>query len=142
MSYNIYHSVRYIKLSKKYIEYILDTIFKTLKKQGNDLSVHLVGDARMRSINKDYRGVDATTDVIAFAMQEGKVFDKKDLGDIFISVNQIKTQANQQKIHYKEEFTRVLIHGVLHLNGYDHIHKKGEKEMFELQEKILKKVLK
>ena len=96
----------------------------------------------MKRINSDYRDKDSTTDVIAFAMQEGMVFDNVDLGDIFISINQVDRQSRKQSIPYREEFTRVLIHGILHLNGYDHMTKSQETKMFGLQEKLLKKVIK
>ncbi len=141
MSYNIYESVRSVGVSKKYVNKVIEETFKALKKKNKDVSVHFIGDKKMKSINSDYRGVNKTTDVVAFAMQEGKLFDKTDLGDIFISVNQVKKQAKEQSISYKEEFTRVLIHGILHLNGYDHITKKQETKMFGLQERLLKKVM-
>jgi probable rRNA maturation factor len=80
--------------------------------------------------------------VLAFAMQEGKKMDSEDLGDIFISVAQVQRQAKRQKISFPEEFARVLIHGVLHLNGYDHATKKEENIMFPLQEKIVKQMVK
>ncbi|OGH83431.1 MAG: rRNA maturation RNase YbeY [Candidatus Magasanikbacteria bacterium RIFOXYC2_FULL_40_16] len=140
MSYNIYQSVRYVKLSKKYIESVIETVMVDLKKKNKEISVHLVGDKKMKTMNRIYRKINKTTDVIAFAVQEGRVFDEADLGDIFINVNQVERQAKKQSIPYKEEFARVLIHGILHLNGYDHATEKEEKKMFGIQEKILEKI--
>jgi len=128
-------------LSKKYVELVIETTFRQLNKINSEISVNFVGDRRMKMINRDYRGINKTTDVIAFAMQEGKVFDSKDFGDIFISIDQVERQAKKQSIPYKEEFTRVLVHGILHLNGYDHVTKKQEENMFGLQEKLIKKLL-
>ena len=140
MSYNIYQSVRYVKLSKKYIESVIETVMVDLKKKNKEISVHLVGDKKMKTMNRIYRKINKTTDVIAFAVQEGRVFDEADLGDIFINVNQVERQSKKQSIPYKEEFARVLIHGILHLNGYDHATEKEEKKMFGIQEKILEKI--
>lgn len=142
MPYNIYQSVRYIGLSSSYIKKVVEITLKYLKKRNIEFSIHFIGDRRMRSINRDYRDIDSTTDVIAFAMQEGREFDKTDFGDIFISPEKVKRQAKQQSISYKEELTRVLIHGILHLNGYDHVTQKEEKVMFGIQEKLIKKVIK
>lgn len=142
MSCNVYQTVRSVKLSKKHIVDIVEATLKDLGKSGNEVSVHVIGDKKMKRINRDYRDMDRTTDVLAFAMQEGKKMDSEDLGDIFISVAQVQRQAKRQKISFQEEFARVLIHGVLHLNGYDHATKKEENIMFPLQEKIVKKMVK
>ena len=154
---NIYQTVGRVGFSRKDIESIVKTILDFLKKKNFEVSVHLVGDKKMKKINKHYRGMDKVTDVLAFALQDfplrpsfAKGFGmaqqgfgerNKDLGDIFISIPQVKRQAKEQKILYKEELVRILAHGVLHLNGFDHMKPKEEKEMFDLQEKIVKKFI-
>jgi probable rRNA maturation factor len=145
MSCNIYQTVSCVGLSKKNIQDIFFIALRFLKKKNREVSVHLIGDQRMKSINKQYRNINKTTDVLAFAIQEGrskdeKVFSKQDLGDIFVSIPQIKRQAKTQKISYKEEFVRVLMHGLLHLSGYDHKTKSEKKKMFNLQEKLVNKI--
>lgn len=142
MTYNIYQNVRSIKVSKKYVKSIIEMTLKSVNKTKSELSVHFVGKKKIKTINNEYRHINKATDVIAFAMQEGRLLDKKDLGDIFISPEVVEGQAKKQSITYKEEFGRVLIHGILHLNGYDHVTKSEEKEMFGLQERLLKKILK
>lgn len=139
---NVYQTVRDIKVSKNKIKHIVETVLDDLKKNVSEVSVHIIGDKKMKRINRDYRDKDKTTDVLAFAIQEGKKMDNVDLGDIFISVAQVTRQAKKQSIPFVEEFTRVLVHGVLHLNGYDHVTKKEENIMFPRQERIVKKLVK
>lgn len=138
MNCNIYKKVKDVGLSKKDIAGIVKTGLDFLKKKDSEISVHLVGDKKIKKINKFYRGIDKATDVLAFALQEGEKMKGADLGDIFISIPQIKRQAKARGIPYKEELARILAHGILHLNGFDHISKKEEKRMFGLQEKIVK----
>jgi probable rRNA maturation factor len=76
-------------------------------------------------------------------MHEGNFFltdkkDEEDWGDIFICIPQIRRQAKEYGVLYKEELYRMTVHGVLHLLGYDHGQKKDEKEMFSLQDKFVR----
>lgn len=141
MNCNIYKKVKDVGLSKKDIAGMAKTGLDFLKKKDSEISVHLVSDKKIKKINKFYRGIDKVTDVLAFALQEGEKMKSADLGDIFISIPQIKRQAKARGISYKEELARILAHGILHLNGFDHISKKEEKRMFSLQEKIVKKIV-
>jgi len=100
-----------------------------------EVEINLVGDKLIRELNKNYRGKDQTTDVLSFAWREAG--DKENLGQIFISYPQIKRQAKEYGVPVKQEFTRMLAHGVLHLVGFDHLKEKDAKKMFTLQEKIV-----
>ncbi len=93
----------------------------------------------MKRLNNQYRGKNTTTDVLSFSLQEGISLSgsNNELGDIFISVPQIKRQAHRLHISVREEFIRMLIHGVLHILGYDHEKEKDAKRMFSIQEKFL-----
>ena len=98
----------------------------------------------MRTLNRVYRKKDYTTDVISFAITETAfpgVHNAQDLGDIFIATHQINRQARKNGISYKEELIRMLVHGILHLAGYDHIKKKDAKIMLPLQEKLVTKCI-
>ena len=141
MKYLVYKTVRDFGLSTKYVQSVLSLVLASIRKKNVCVSVHFVGDRYMRRLNRDYRDKDTTTDVLAFAMADGMHFDKSDFGDIFISVPQIKRQAKAFKRTYKEECTRMLIHGTLHLAGYDHIKKRDYNIMIPLQERLLSKVL-
>lgn len=115
-----------------------------------EMSVTIVDNDRIHAINKKYRGVDKATDVISFAIEEddgeeGPIifsddfdFDiPKNIGDIFVSLEKVKEQAAYLGHSEKRELGFLVVHGFLHLNGYDHMKSEDEKEMFGLQRKIL-----
>ena len=139
----IYKTIRkQISISNREIQEIGSSVFTYLKKRDKSISIHLIGDCKMKTLNTNFRGKESTTDVLSFAIQEGEhFFDSEDVGDIFISIQQIKKQAKEFHISFKEEFVRMLVHGILHVNGYDHETKKEAKEMFHLQEEIIKNLI-
>lgn len=108
--------------------------------KGN-VEIIVVGDKKIRQINRDFRKKDKITDVLSFAWQEDSKVPSDTLGQIYICYPQIVRQAKEFKITIKEEFTRMLVHGLLHLVGYDHMQSSDEKKMFTLQEKIISNVL-
>ena len=124
----------------KKINNIVETVTKTEKKLKKGIEIVVVGDKRIKNLNRVYRGVNKPTDVLAFCWEEENKFNNDILGQVYISYPQIKRQAKKFKVSIKEEFTRILIHGLLHLVGYDHMTKSDAKKMFNLQEKLLKKV--
>ncbi|MEK9152468.1 MAG: rRNA maturation RNase YbeY, partial [Patescibacteria group bacterium] len=91
-----------------------------------------------------FRGKDKTTDVLSFSYGEGSGFpsDSKGLGDIVISLPKVRRQARDNAHTVKEEFALMVVHGTLHLLGYDHEKVRDEKVMFGIQDKVLRKVLK
>jgi len=105
--------------------------------QGVELSVALVDDATMRQLNRDYRQTDRSTDVLAFAMNEGQPMPAAPgglemLGDIVISVPVARRQAAGQGRSLRAELTMLLAHGLLHLLGYDHATREQQREMKRL----------
>jgi len=86
------------------------------------VGVLLVSDGRMRSLNRDYRGIDRTTDVLSFSQIEGNLLRRRltELGDIVISPAQALRQAKERGETLDQETDSLLIHGLLHLIGYDH----------------------
>ncbi|MCF6276286.1 MAG: rRNA maturation RNase YbeY [Candidatus Magasanikbacteria bacterium] len=142
MSVSIYKTVKNTGIKQKVV---LSAVKKTLSKIGvknKDISISFIGRKKMNSLNKRYRKKNRPTDVLSFSAQEGfGIGENSDFGDIFICVPFVEKQAKKQNISYKEECLRMVIHGVLHLAGYDHITKKDEKIMFGIQENILKKMV-
>ena len=124
-----------------FINKTINIFKKEIKKVDGEVDVVVINDAEMKRLNMVYRGKNKTTDVLSFAFSEDKKIKSDYLGQIFISYPQIKKQAKEYKVKEKEEFIRMLTHGLLHLIGYDHDTIKEEKKMFFLQEKIIKKVL-
>ncbi len=90
-----------------------------------ELSILLADDATVRELNRTYRGADAPTDVLSFSQAEGAAFARPDgaaphLGDVAISVDTARRQARQYGQTLQDEVAHLLVHGVLHLVGYDH----------------------
>ena len=104
------------------------------------ISIVFVNNEKIHEINKTYRNVDRPTDVISFAFLDNFDIDDTSLGEIYISVDKIKEQAISYNHSELREECFLLVHGLLHLLGYDHIKKEEEIVMFKLQEEILNEV--
>jgi probable rRNA maturation factor len=105
-----------------------------------ELSIVLVSDAQIRRLNKLYRNKDKPTDVLSFPIGE-KVNGWLILGDIVISVDTAKRQAQELGYSLEEELKRLLVHGLVHLLGYDHeLGGEEEKKFFELEEFVLREL--
>ena len=95
----------------------------------------------IQNINKEYRGKDSATDVISFAYNETENVGPFDiLGDIIISEEKVREQAEEYGHSVEREFYYVLCHGMLHLLGYDHIEEEDKKVMREKEEQLLKEI--
>ena len=121
---------------------IIEQALKTLGIEDDvEVSCVLVDDERIHEINREYRHVDRSTDVISFAMEDNDQFYvegmPRTLGDIFISVDHAKKQAEEYGHSLRREMCFLFTHGILHLLGYDHMTDEQEKEMFGLQDEIL-----
>lgn len=121
---------------------IIEQALKTLGIEDDvEVSCVLVDDERIHEINREYRHIDRSTDVISFAMEDNDQFYvegmPRTLGDIFISVDHAKKQAEEYGHSLRREMCFLFTHGILHLLGYDHMTDEQEKEMFGLQDEIL-----
>lgn len=125
----------------KTYDYLNEVIEYTLKKLNSDglLNVILIDDETMHEMNKAYRGIDRTTDVLSFAFNDNKRIETEInvLGDIYISIPKMKEQSIEYGHSEKRELSFLTVHGLLHLHGYDHMNECDEKEMFALQKEIL-----
>ena len=118
------------------------------------LCITLTNDQEVHALNRDYRGVDRPTDVLSFALQEGDDWilppdAEHDLGDVVISVETAKKQAQRgvlprlqetlgdRKWGISEEIYFLMLHGVLHLLGYDHVEELEAEEMEALEARLL-----
>lgn len=121
---------------EKYIQFVL-----SYEKLEHVLfNVILVDDPYIHKINLEYRGIDRPTDVITFALEDEKEVQAQDirvLGDIYISVDRVVSQAKEYGHSRKRELFFLVTHGIYHLLGYDHMTKEEEKVMFDKQEKVL-----
>ncbi len=121
--------------SRKVVVTILKHAYKFLKISDNMIiSVIFADDGTIRKLNREYRGIDKETDVLSFENEDGL----SEIGDVFISIDRAREQANAYQHTYERELAFLALHGFLHCLGYDHQTKAEEEEMFALQDRILK----
>lgn len=101
-----------------------------------EVSVTFVDDKYIRALNKRFRRLDKATDVLSFEMD-----DKKMLGDIVISVDSAKRNAKRFKVSFDDEVLRLVVHGTLHLLGFDHLKAKERAIMRVKEQDHLEKIL-
>lgn len=129
------------------IQYMADHL--TLP-ENTEVSIILVDNETIHQINKKSRGKDYPTDVISFALDDddtdedifGQLSDELPLllGDIYISIDKAKEQAEEYQHSFETELAFLVVHGFLHLNGYDHQEPKEAEEMFGLQNQLLEEL--
>jgi probable rRNA maturation factor len=101
------------------------------------LSLTLVGDAAIRALNREYRRKDCATDVLSFSLEEpARRHVERLLGDVVISVDTARRQAQEYDATLQRELYRLLIHGLLHLMGHDHI-AASERRIMQREERRL-----
>ena len=128
---------------QKSYDYLDDVINRTLKKlhvKNAIFSIIFIDDEEMQCLNNGYRNINRTTDVLSIALEDNKSNIKSEcriLGDIFISIPKMINQSIEYDTGEERELSFLVIHGLLHLLGYDHIVKKDEDIMFKLQKEIL-----
>lgn len=128
------------KIDLDYIEKLSDFALQKENVDNGIVNIILVSKEEIHKINKEYRNVDRPTDVISFALEENEELSfefGRLLGDIYICVPIMKSQAIEYGHSEKRELSFLVVHGLLHLLGYDHMEKEEEKVMFEKQELIL-----
>lgn len=124
---------RKIKLDWKIFQEFAESLAQKLDEaKDKSFTVAFVSDRKMRELNKTFRGKNKTTDVLSFS------FEEEYLGDIVISVEQAQRQAAEHNSDVEIEVKQLILHGFLHLCGYDHETDNGEmnKRELELREKL------
>ena len=113
---------------------------KYMGEEDSEFNVIIVDNEKIHEINKTYRNIDRETDVISFALHDDETCNSfvRVLGDIYISIDKAKSQAEEYGHSLKRELSFLTVHGFLHLLGYDHMEKEDEIKMFSLQNEILK----
>ena len=115
------------------IENIIIKIMDHLDCRNQEVSILLTGDKDIRRLNQEFRSIDQPTDVLSFpqnADEDPCISEEVILGDIAVSLDIAKAQAKEHGLDFKEEIILLLIHGILHLLGYDHeISEQEEKQM-------------
>ena len=132
---------------KEFPEYktiISDAVKKTfqsenINSQNNHISVFLTSDDNIKGLNLKYRNKNKSTNVLAFPIQE--LIEKKNyIGDLAISLEKIIFESNKYKIKKNKYLSKITIHGILHLLGYDHINDKDYEVMNKIEDTIIKEL--
>ena len=138
--------VRRVTFDQARLDRLARAILSDVGETSAELGVLFVGDQRMRGFNRRYRGKDRTTDVLAFAMREARtpyaICHMPDmLGDVVISAPTAWRQAKEAGQSFDEEIVRLLVHGILHLCGYDHERSEKEARRMHRRERMILRVL-
>lgn len=108
--------------------------------QNVEVSVSFVGDDEIRDLNRDYRGVDKSTDVLSFPMDDEFIIDNRILGDVIINTRRVMEQAEELGHSNERELSYLTVHSILHLLGYDHMEDEDKKEMREREKLAMKEL--
>lgn len=121
-------------VNKSYLKKVAENVLKREGKKNFYLSIALIGVSRIKKLNKKYLNRDYPTDVLVFPETESYL-KINNLGEIIICPQVVKKNAKEFKLTFKKELSKILIHGILHLLGYDHEKSKKEAEKMERKEK-------
>lgn len=128
----------------EYIQIVKEAARQLHIEEDLEVSCILVNDKKIHEINKQYRNIDRSTDVISFALEDSEQFyvpgQPRSLGDIFISVEHAKQQAEEYGHSLRREMCFLFTHGLLHLLGFDHMEKEEEEKMIAMQKIILEQL--
>ncbi len=105
--------------------------------RGKNVTIAFVSDLKMRRLNRNFRGKNVTTDVLSFPFEPDEFIGAEsgadNLGDIVISVEQAARQASENNLSLEIEISQLILHGILHLSGYDHETDNGKMNILELR---------
>lgn len=125
---------------RQVLEDFISYCVNKLKLKNVVFNVIIINDEEIHKLNKKYRGIDRSTDVITFALEDqkdGPLLGVRMLGDIYISYDKVIMQALEYGHSKTREICFLAVHGLLHLLGYDHMKKEDEEKMFGIQKELL-----
>jgi len=119
---------RHVKLDTEAWSTFAAKALDAIERSESSATIAFVSDKRIRELNRQFRGVDKATDVLSFPAEE-----KLNLGDIAVSVDTAAVQAKENGLSLDGEIAQLILHGLLHLCGYDHENDNGEMNRLELK---------
>ncbi len=121
---------------KREIKKISASVLKHMDSpKDSELSLSFIKDEKMRELNRTYRNIDRTTDVLSFPQGEGPGTTL--LGDVVISLDTAERNSRRYGVEREEEIKKLIVHGILHLLGYDHKKKKEREEMRDKENEVM-----
>ena len=125
----VVNNQRKIKLDRQIFRVFAEAAINKIPEASNrSITIAFMSDRKMRELNKKFRGKDSTTDVLSFPFEADAPF----LGDIVISAEQAARQSKENNLNLETEIKQLILHGILHLCGYDHETDAGEMNALEL----------
>jgi len=129
------------EIDSKQLERLASAVMERESLPPGELSILITDDTTVRRLNREYAGDDEPTDVLAFSLREGEEFASPDgvlrLGDVIISYPTALMQAVEEGRPVEAEIDHLLVHGVLHLLGYDHAEAEKEERMRRRERELL-----
>ena len=133
---------RRYKLAPDQLRQFAYLVLTSMELAPTQVSLVFVGDLRMRQLNRDYRAIDKSTDVLSFSYNDGVDLDPDGdnyLGDVVISPQTAAKYAEKLGLTFDQELKYLILHGILHLCGYDHEADNGE--MVQLEQRLRERLL-
>jgi len=127
-----------VSVNKSFFKKVARKVLKDEKKKNLDLSIAFVSGDKIKELNKKYRGRNKPTDILSFNKLEfidKKLKTQKFLGEIIICPKEVKKNAAKFKMSFKEEMVNCMVHGILHLLGYEHEEFLKEAELMEKKQR-------
>jgi rRNA maturation RNase YbeY len=131
MDIEIQNDQEVCKVDSKSLKAHAEVFMRALDRQNDELSVLLVDDQTIQGLNRQHRKIDSATDVLSFPQMEDGEFISHMLGDVVISVETAKRQAVEHQFSLEQELVLLLLHGLLHLLGYDHERSPKEEKLMK-----------
>ena len=128
-----------MKIDRKLITSVTREVLASLKLQDRDLSILFVDDRKITAMNKEFFGKDRPTNVISFSYLEGMPGEV--LGDVIISVERAADEARAAAIPFYERLFNLIVHGIVHIIGYDHVEGKPQARKMRYREKKLMRLV-
>lgn len=131
-----------IEITNEMLDIVKKSIEKVLKEEDLDdnvqVSISFVGDDEIKELNRDFRGVDSSTDVLSFPMDDEFQIEETMLGDVIINTKRVMEQAEEFGHSNTRELSYLTVHSILHLLGYDHIEEEDKVIMRSKEKAIMK----
>ncbi|MBA4312615.1 MAG: rRNA maturation RNase YbeY [Chlorobiaceae bacterium] len=137
ISVGVFHSHKKIKIHVAGTRCLVRYVLKNEMRHNAEINIIFINDSMMIEMNRKYLHHDYPTDVLCFLLNETKnLLD----GEVYINIDQARRQALEYLATYREEYARLIIHGVLHLVGYEDATKKERKRMTALENNYISKI--